>query len=241
MRSTTPPCSTRTPCVARGWVSAGSSGAWIPAADEVGKQVLERLRQAGAEIVDNVEIPSLGELDNFEGIGEIVGAEFAAGMATFFERFMPDGPISSLEEVVEWNIEHADEALAVSGQDGLVDAENAISLEDPYYIEQVTRLVSLARDEGMDAAMEEYDLDAIIAPTAPVPTEITIGGGTDFAGSSARASSMAGYPSITVPMGDVEGLPVGLHLSGRAFSEQRLIALAYSIEQLLQARVPPEV
>ena len=99
----------------------------------------------------------------------------------------------------------------------------------------------MARGEGMDAAMDEYDLDAFIAPTAPVPTEITIGGGTDFNGSSAKAAAMAGYPSISIPMGQVNGLPVGLHLCGRAFSEQVLIGLAYSIEQLIQARVPPRL
>ncbi len=171
----------------------------------------------------------------------MVNAEFSNGMQAFFDRYMPNGPIHSLQDVVAWNIEHADVALAVSGQGGLIEAEDAMTLDDPRYLDTLEAVTRIAREEGMDLAMDENDLDAIIAPTAPVPTEITIGGGTDFAGSSSRASSLAGYPSITVPMGMVRGLPVGFHLCGRAFSEERLIALAYSIEQLLQARVPPQL
>jgi len=210
-----------------------------PDADQVAEEVVEQLRQAGAEVIDDVSIDTLAELEELGSVAEVVNAEFAAGMATFFERFMPEGPITSLQQVVEWNSEHADVALAVTGQDGLVEASEALSLDDPAYIEAVSTMISLARGEGIDAAMDEYELDAFVAPTAPVPTEITIGAGTDFNGSSAKAAAMAGYPSITIPMGQVNGLPVGLHLCGRAFSEPTLIRLAYSIEQLLQARVPP--
>ena len=212
-----------------------------PEADEVGQQVIEQLRRAGAEIVEGVEIASLAELDGLPSVADMVNAEFAAGTARFFERYMPGAPVASIQEVVDWNIEHADVALEVSGQEGLIEAIDAMSLDDPVYLETVGYVVETARRFGMDAAMDEYELDAIIAPTAPVPTEITIGDGTAFAGSSAKAASLAGYPSITVPMGSVSGLPVGLHICGRAFSEQTLIRLAYSAEQLLQARVPPRL
>ena len=210
-----------------------------PEADAVAEEVVQRLRDAGAEVIEGVAIPSLWMVDEIEGVYAMVNAEFTSGMAAFFARYMPDGPIMSLQDVVDWNIEHADVALAVSGQGGLVEAADAMSLDDRQYLETLGEVTRIAREQGMDAALDGNDLDALIAPTAPVPTEITIGEGTDFAGSSARAASLAGYPSISVPMGMVRGLPVGLHLSGRAFSEPRLLALAYSVELLLQARILP--
>nr|MBA2556751.1 hypothetical protein [Chloroflexota bacterium] len=210
-----------------------------PAADAVARESLQRLREAGAEVIEDVDIPSLWMIESVLDLPMIVNAEFAAGMDAFFRRYMPNGPITSVEDVVAWNVEHADVALAVSGQDGLAESSLALSLQDPYYLELLTEVTRIARKEGMDQEMNDYELDALIAPTAPVPTEIVIGDQTDFAGSSARAASLAGYPSISVPMGQVGDLPVGLHLSGRAFSESTLIGLAYSIEQVLQARVPP--
>ena len=208
-------------------------------ADAVGWEVVERLREAGAEIVEDVWIPTLEEMALEPGIGTIVNTEFAAGMASFFDRFMPDGPVRSIEEIVAWNEAHADEVLAHGGQGGLVEAMYALPIDDPYYLSMVQWLIAKARTEGMDHALDQHGLDAIIAPTADVPTEIVIGGGTNFAGSSSLPPALAGYPSITVPMGDVRGLPVGLHLCGRAFSERTLIGLAYGIEQLLQVRLQP--
>jgi len=208
-------------------------------ADAVGWEVVERLRAAGAEIVEDAWIPTLEELNVEPGIGAILNAEFSAGMAAFLDRFMPAGPIRSIADVVAWNEAHADVVFAHGWHAGLVEAVNAMPVDDPYYLWMVEWLVTKARDEGVDVALDAHGLDAIIAPTAPVPTEIVIGGGTDFAGSSTLPPSFAGYPSITVPMGYVRGLPVGLHLFGRAFSEWSLIRLAYAIEQLLDVRMPP--
>src|SRR5690606_29658967 len=144
-----------------------------------------------------------------------------------------------IADIVAWNEAHADVVFAHGWHAGLVEAVDAMPVDDPYYLWMVEWLVTKARDEGVDVALDAHRLDAIIAPTAPVPTEIVIGGGTDFAGSSTLPPSFAGYPSITVPMGYVRGLPVGLHLFGRAFSEWSLIRLAYAIEQLLDVRMPP--
>lgn len=210
-----------------------------PDADAVGREVVERLRGAGAEVVDHVEIPHLVELSMEPGVGTIVNTEFAAGMAAFFDRFMPGGPVGSLGEVARWNEAHPEVALASCGQDGLWAATGALPPDDPYYISMVSNLITKARAGGLDLALDGHGLDAFIAPTASVPTAIPRGGGTDFPGSSTQPAAFAGYPSITVPMGEVRGLPVGLHLFGRAFSELTLLRLAHGVEHLLQARIPP--
>ena len=210
-----------------------------PDADAVGWAVVDRLREAGAEVVDGVVIPTLEEMAAEPGIGTIVNTEFAAGMATFFERFMPGGPVRSLGEVARWNEAHPNRALASCGQEGLWAATGALPPDHPYYISMVSYLITKARAEGLDLALDAHGLDAIIAPTVAVPTAIPRGGGTDFPGSSTQAAAFAGYPSITVPMGEARGLPVGLHLFGRAFSESTLIRLAHGVERLLPARIPP--
>lgn len=210
-----------------------------PEADAIAEAAMYRIQEAGAELVIGINMPSLEELRNAPGIGTVINTEFAVGMAEFFRRYMPEGPVRSLQEVVDWNNAHADVALAMNGQVGLTEALEHLSLDDPEYQDAVTNLVTQARANGMDAAMDENELDAILAPTAPVPTTLE---SNSFPGSSTQMSALSGYPSITVPAGWSEnGLPVGLHLSGRAFSERTLLRIAYAVEQLIDARVAPEL
>jgi amidase len=210
-----------------------------PDADEVARAVIQRLvDEAGVEIVEGVTIAPLVEDEMIAGSPEMVNAEFANGMRAFFDRYTPDGPMMSLMDVVDWNSDHTDNAMDGIGQEGLAEAEDALSLDDPEYLDILSRVTTSSRQEGMDAALDEHELDAFIAPTVAVPREIDSG---EFPGSATKASAISGYPAITIPMGYVRGLPVGLYLCGRAFSEERLLGMAYAIEQMLQARVPPKL
>jgi len=209
-------------------------------ADAVAEEVIYQLEAAGAELVLGVEISSLAELRNAPQLAIMVNTEFSSGMADFFARFTPEGPVTSLQDVVDWNNAHPDVALAMNDQEGLVEAVVPLSLDDPGYLDVVANMIEQARGNGLDAALDGDNLDVLVAPTAPVPTEIVEGVGASFAGASSEASAHAGYPSITVPAGYVDGLPVGLHFMGRAFDERLLLRIAYATEQLLQARVPPE-
>lgn len=210
-----------------------------PEADAIAEEAMYRMQDAGAELMIGVSMPSLEELRNAPGIGTVINTEFAVGMAAFFERYMPEGPVRSMQQIVDWNNAHADVALAVNGQGGLTEALVHLSLDDPEYQDAASNLVTQARANGMDAVMDEHNLDAILAPTAPVPTTLE---SNYFPGASTQMSALSGYPSITVPVGWSEtGLPVGLHLSGRAFSEQVLLRIAYATEQLIDARVPPVI
>ncbi len=210
-----------------------------PDADLIVEEAMYRMEEAGAELVLGVTMPSLEELRNAPGIGTMINTEFAVGMAAFFARYMPEGPVRSLRDVVDWNDANADVALAMNGQGGLTEALVELSLDDPEYRDIASNLVTQARGNGMDVVMDEHDLDAILAPTAPVPTTLE---SNSFPGSSTQMSALSGYPSITVPVGWSEGgLPVGMHLSGRAYSEQVLLRIAYATEQLINARVAPVV
>jgi amidase len=88
--------------------------------------------------------------------------------------------------------------------------------------------------------MTEHRLDAIIAPTGSPAWVTDLVNGDHFTGASSTPAAVAGYPTITVPAGFAQGLPVGLTFIGREWSEPRLIALAYAYEQATKHRRPPQ-
>ena len=117
----------------------------------------------------------------------------------------------------------------VAGRDDLIAA----------YLEALAKCRRLTRDEGIDATMDKHQLDAILAPTS-TPAHLTDWVTGDHGlGDSTTPAAVAGYPSITVPMGQVFGLPVGLSFFGRAWSEPRLLQIAFAFEQATKARRQP--
>ena len=97
----------------------------------------------------------------------------------------------------------------------------------------------MARTEGIDAVMSKHRLDALVAPPGGPAWPTDLINGDHFIGGSTTPAAVAGYPNITVPAGYVAGLPIGLSFFGRAWSEPKLIALAYSFEQATKHRRPP--
>ena len=98
----------------------------------------------------------------------------------------------------------------------------------------------LAGAQGLDVVMDTYRLDALVAPTTSPAWKIDLVNGDLFRGSSAMSAALAGYPLVSVPAGDVMGLPVGITFMGRAWSEPTLIKFAYAFEQATKARRPPQ-
>jgi amidase len=98
----------------------------------------------------------------------------------------------------------------------------------------------LTRTQGIDFVMKKNKLDALIAPTGGPPWPTDWINGDHFTGGYSSASAIAGYPHITVPAGYVFGLPVGISFFGEAFSEPKLIRIAYAFEQATKARRTPK-
>ena len=112
-------------------------------------------------------------------------------------------------------------------------------LESEVYQTALDNLQRMSQQEGIDRVMDEHQLDAIIAPTgSPAWSTDWLNGDNYHIGSSSSAA-WAGYPNITVPMGNIHGLPVGLSIFGRAWSEPTLIEIAYGFEQKTKARIVP--
>ncbi|MEZ4570009.1 MAG: amidase family protein [Thermomicrobiales bacterium] len=111
-------------------------------------------------------------------------------------------------------------------------------LDDPDYLE----FLEISRDGSraqINEALEENDLDAIIAPTGSPAWPIDLINGDHFLGGSSSPAARAGYPLVTVPAGYVYGLPVGVTFMGRAWDEGTLITLASGFEAVTQVRQAP--
>ena len=113
-------------------------------------------------------------------------------------------------------------------------------LTDSAYLETRANTRRLAGPEGIDAVMDQHRLDAIAAPTAGPAGKVDWLYGDRGEGGSSSPAAVAGYPNITVPAGEVFGLPVGISFFGRAFSEPVLFRIAYAFEQATQTRKPPK-
>ena len=112
-------------------------------------------------------------------------------------------------------------------------------LDDPDYLEARQTCLRLTRTDGIDKALSDHRLDAIVAPTTCAPWLIDWVNGDNRSGSSAYLAAISGYPSITVPAGYLFGLPVGVSFIASAWQEPALIRLAYAFEQATQVRRPP--
>jgi amidase len=195
--------------------------------------VLPIMEAAGAELVPDVYIPSIDEVSSTY-VNSLT--EFAWGLQTYLDTYTPDGPMQTIQDLVDFNEANAEETLSITDQSGLTDALAALAIDDPTYVEVTVANQAAIRTNGIDAVMDELELDALIAPTATLAT-----GAWERSGfqSSSFASSVAGYPSVSLPIGLYGDLPGGIHFFGRAFSEGVLLGLAYALEQQLPPRAVP--
>jgi len=160
-------------------------------------------------------------------------------MNAYLASLGPQASIRTLKEIIEFNKRHKDTELVWFGQEELVASEADGPLTEKAYLDALATSKRLARTEGIDAAMDKDKLDAIVAPTS-TPAHVTDWVlGDHGLGDSSTFAAVAGYPSITVPAGQVFELPVGISFFGRAWSEPRLLGIAFVFEQATKARRPP--
>jgi amidase len=209
-----------------------------PRVDQVVEAALDALRREGTVLVDPANLPSRDGLGNAEQ--QVMLYEFKAGLNAYFASLGPSAPVKSLGELIEFNEKNRDREMPFFGQETLIDAEKKGPLTEQAYLDARAKSLKWARADGIDALMDKHELDAIIAPTTgPAHTLDLISGDRGLGGSSTYAA-VAGYPSITVPAGNIFGLPMGISFFGRAWSEPKLIALCHAFEQATQARRVPQ-
>ncbi|AWH52426.1 amidase [Stenotrophomonas sp. ESTM1D_MKCIP4_1] len=194
---------------------------------------VSELRRAGAVVVP-VAMPNQGAWENAERT--VLLYEFKAGLERYFATYK--APLRSLAELIAFNQAHAKQELGLFGQQLLQEADATAGLADPAYIRARSDARRLAGPEGIDAVLAAHQLDGLIAPTTGIAWPLR-NSGDDFPGESYSAAAVAGYPSLSVPMGQIDGLPAGLLFMGTAWSEPKLIEMAYAYEQRTRARQPP--
>ncbi len=196
---------------------------------------IRTMREAGATLVD-VEIPTDGQWSNDETT--LLLYEFKSGLERYLQK--QDAPLKTLSQLMGYNQQYPTSEMPYFGQELFEQANAKGGLGEQEYITARSRARRLAGPEGIDVALKSQNLQALIAPaTGPAWITDTLTG-DHFAGSGYSAAAVAGYPSLTIPMGSSNGLPLGIVFMGPAWSEPRLIGLGYAYEQLTRARMPPQ-
>lgn len=207
------------------------------ATDRLAEDALQLLRRQGAVVVDPANVPHAGEYDDDEL--EVLLYELKAGLASYLGELGSRAPVRSLQDVIEFNQRNADREMPYFGQELFLEAQKKGPLSSPAYRKALGRCRRLSREQGIDAVMERHRLDVLVAPTGSPAWPTDLVNGDHFTGGSSTPAAVAGYPSVSVPMGLVRGLPVNLSFFGRAWGEPTLIKLAYAFEQASKHRRPP--
>ncbi|MCM2256321.1 MAG: amidase [Vicinamibacteria bacterium] len=206
--------------------------------DHLFEAALGELKKAGAVLVD-VEMPTLKEVGKHEF--EVLLYEFKDGLNAYLKAAGPGAKVRSLADVIAFNEAEAERELRYFGHETLIAAEAKGPLTEQPYLDALAACRRLTRDEGLDAALAKHQLDGFVAPTDSAAWPIDPVNGDHYLGGSSTAAAVAGYPHVTVPMGAVFGLPVGLSFFGAAWSDAKLIRYAYAFEQATHHRFVPRL
>jgi amidase len=206
-------------------------------ADRVMAGALQAMADAGATIVDPVELPNLADINASGAEFQVLLYEFAPDLANYFAGRTANSP-QTLADIVAFNNAHSGVELKWFGQELMEIAVTLPGLDDPAYLE----FLEISRDgsrEQLNAALDGNELDALIAPTGSPAWPIDLINGDHFLGGSSSPAARAGYPLVSLPAGYVYGLPVGITFMGRAWDEGTLISLASGFEAATQVRQAP--
>ena len=203
---------------------------------EVFDIAVKAMKIAGAEIIDSVEFEHNRKWG--KPSYQVLLYEFKADLNKYLQEHS-NASVKSMAEIIEFNKNNADREMPWFDQEIFDLAQEKGDLNTEEYLEALKNSKLFAGKEGIDAVMKEHNLDAIIAQTNGPAWSIDWVNGDHFSSGSSSPAAISGYPNITVPMGFVEGLPVGISFFGKAWSEPKLLEIAYAFEQTTKHRKAP--
>ena len=203
--------------------------------DAAMERAIATMRAAGAVVVD-AQIPTEGQWN--AGELDVLLFEFKYGLEHYLTRHK--APVRTLAQLIEFNKANAGKEMQHFGQDLFEMANAKGELGDPAYLDTRSAIRRMAGTDGIDAALSAQQLDALIAPTMSPAWPVNPAAGDPSVSAGYGAAAVAGYPSLTVPMGDSQGLPLGVVFMGTAWSEPKLLQLGYAFEQKTRARKAPK-
>ena len=199
---------------------------------------LEALKAQGAVLVDITDF----KFEDLSKYGQIIlNTDFKEDIKAYLATTPPAVKTRTLSDLIAFNRATPRELL-VFGQDRWEAAEKTSGFDDPLYREAVAVSQRTTGPDGIDKLLKDYNVVALIQPTGEPASLIDSATGLRSSGgpSASGAPAVAGYPHLTVPMGNVSGLPVGLSFIGTRWSEQMLLSLGYAFEQATHARRAPD-
>jgi amidase len=208
------------------------------AVDRLMNQAIAEMKRQGAVIVDPADLGSMDQLGDSEL--QVLLYELKADLNSYLAALGPGAPVHTLREIIEFNERNREKEMPYFGQDLFIKGEAKGPLTEKEYLDALEKNRRLTRKEGIDAVMEKFRLDALVAPTGGPAWVTDLVDGDHDSGGSATPAAVAGYPNINVPAGFVFGLPVGISFFGKAYSEPTLIKLAYAFEQATRHRRAPQ-
>jgi amidase len=206
-------------------------------ASAVVEKALDVLKAEGATLVDLPELPNASRYGQSEY--EVLLHEFKADMAGYLAEFAPNLPIKSVADIMAFNEKHRDRVMPHFAQEHMARAAARGGLDSREYLDALANNLKFSREEGIDKALLENRLDALVAPSGSPAWLTDFIRGDNSGGGFSSPAAVAGYPHITVPAGFVSGLPCGMSFVGTAWSEPKLIAMAYAYEQASKQRRAP--
>jgi amidase len=208
-------------------------------ADAIVEEAIRAMKDAGATIVDPANIPTADELNKGDDEQTVLLFDFKHDLNAYLAT-RTGVPVRTLADVIAFNQAHAGVELKWFGQELFLQAQATTDFDDPKYLAALARSHRLSREQGIDAVMNQYNLDALVGPTGSPAWVTDLVDGDHFTTASSSPAAQAGYPLVSVPAGFSFGLPVNVTFSGRAYSEPTLIRLAHAFEQATKARRPPK-
>lgn len=212
-----------------------------PGADLLFDEVLAAMRDAGATLVDPADIPTAAELAGFADELLVLMFELHDGLDRYLAARDAGRGICprSLAELVAFDEAHAAEELAVFGHDLFVDAVATGGLDSPVYLAAFARNRERACNRGLDAAFAASGAEALVTLTIGPAWCIDHVNGDPSVPASSTPAAVSGYPALSMPIGTVRGLPVGVSFVGRPYSEPTLVRVAAGLEHVLGLRLRP--
>jgi amidase len=197
--------------------------------DAAFETALAILRERGATLV---EIKAFDDKAIGDNETKVLLTEFKADLNAYLQGSPAPIPVRSLADVIAFNTAHASQEMALFGQETFLKAQATKGPADPAYKKAREVSFRAAGPNGIDRLLKEHRLDALVGPTMPPAWKIDAVNGDQSAGGGAGSlAAVAGYPHLTVPMGMVKGLPVGLSFIGPKWSDARILSLGYAYEQ----------
>ncbi|HJQ38541.1 MAG TPA: amidase [Thermoanaerobaculia bacterium] len=205
--------------------------------DALVNESLDVIKQLGATLVDSADMETTGKYDDTEL--EVLLYEFKTDLNKYLAQLPPNIETRTLADLIEFNVKNREREMPYFGQELFERAEKKGPLTSAEYKKALAKNHRLSRNEGIDAVLKKHKLDAIVAPTGGPVWCTDLVNGDHYTGGYSSASAVAGYPHITVPAGQVFGLPVGLSFFAGAWSEPVLLKFGYAFEQATKARKAP--